>query len=142
MIRGGAGSGSGFTLIEVMAAFLIGAAALIAFMHTLKPTITSNNAARKHIDVSGALAEILDSTMTLPVSTLDGMNNTVHRSRQGVQVRLNVSSFSQSGADGILAGLDISRMRTLKVTAVSDTIRKMTATVSNYNDLVGARCYD
>lgn len=136
------GSQAGLTLLEVFAALIIGGIALTVFMHTLKPTINSNNAARKHIDVSGALAEILDSTMTLPVSTLDGMNNSVHRSRQGVQVRLNVSAFSQAGADGILAGLDISRMRTLKVTAVSDTARKMTATVSNYNDIVGARCYD
>ena len=131
----------GLTLIEILASMVIGGIALSAYMQAVKPTIANNKAGKKHIDITGALSEVLDSAMTQPVATLDVMNNLVFKSRQGVDVRLYVTSISQGEADAVLSGMDISRLRKLKVRAEIDTTRSLSTTVSNYQENSNGKCY-
>lgn len=131
----------GLTLLEVMAALLIIGAAMGAFLRTVKPTISANKANRKYVDLTGALAEVLDSAMTQPVSALDGMNGGTYNSRQGVPVKLTVSAMSQSEADASMPGMDVSRLRKLSVKAVGDSSRVISVTVSNYQDVATGKCY-
>ncbi len=131
----------GLTLVEVLVAVVVAGLGVAAFVRTVKPTITANKSNRAYVDLTGALSEILDSSMTQPVTTLDAMNGLTYQSRQGVNVRLTVTSYTQSDADGILTGLDVSRMRKLTVVAVADTLRGLSATVSNYQETSTGKCY-
>jgi prepilin-type N-terminal cleavage/methylation domain-containing protein len=135
------GNSRGLTLLEVMAALLIVGAAMGAFLQTVKPTITANKANRKYVDLTGALSEVLDSAMTQPVATLDGMNGNTYTSRQGVPVKLTVATMTQSSADAIMPGMDVSRLRKLSVKAVADSSRTISVTVSNYQDVSNGKCY-
>jgi prepilin-type N-terminal cleavage/methylation domain-containing protein len=131
----------GLTLLEILAAMVVISGAVAIFLKTAKPTITSNASNKKYIDVTGSLTEILDSAMTQPAVTLDLMNGNTYTSRQGVGVKLTVTSFSQGTADAIISGLDITKMRHVQVTAVTDTTRYLTATVSNYEQSTTTTCY-
>ena len=139
--RGRRNGERGMTLIEVLIALIITGIAATAFVRTVKSTISANKSNRKYIDITGALTEVLDSVMTLPVTTLDGMNGSTFTSRQGVGVTLMVSNLSQSSADAIISGMDVSRLRNLKITAVSDTSRTLGSTVSNYQQNFSGRCF-
>jgi Tfp pilus assembly protein PilV len=131
----------GISLIEVLIAMTVTSIALVAFVQTVKPTISGNKANRKYIDITAALSEVLDSAMTQPVSTLDLMGGTVVKSRQKVDVKVLVAAYSQAQADAMMAGLDVSRMRKVTVKAVVDTTRTLSATVSNYQESATGRCY-
>jgi prepilin-type N-terminal cleavage/methylation domain-containing protein len=131
----------GMTLLEILVAMVVAGLGVAAFLQTIKPTITLNKSNRGYLNLSGALSEVLDSCMTQPVSVLDGMNNMVFNSRQGVAVKLAVSTYTQGEADAILANLDVSRMRRLRVVAVIDTTRSLTATVSNYQENSTGKCF-
>jgi prepilin-type N-terminal cleavage/methylation domain-containing protein len=131
----------GLTLLEVLAALLIIGAAMGAFMRTVRPTIAANKANRKYVDLTGALSEVLDSAMTQPISVLDGMNGGTYNSRQGVPVKLTVATMTQSGADALMPGIDVSRLRKLSVKAVADSSRVISVTVSNYQDVATGKCY-
>lgn len=131
----------GLTLVEVIIAMLVTAAALVAFTQTVKPTISSNKSNKKYIDITAGLAEVLDSAMTQPVSSLDLMNGSIYNSRQGVGVKLSVSAYTQTQADALMPGLDVSRMRRLVVKAVADTLRTLSGTVSNYQESAAGKCY-
>jgi prepilin-type N-terminal cleavage/methylation domain-containing protein len=135
------GKQRGMTMLEVLVSMVVAGIGLAAFVQTVSPTIKANKSNRDYVDLSGALSEVLDSSMTQPVSTLDGMNGMTIKSRQGVNVKLIVSSYAQGQADGILAGLDVSRMRKLTVYAVTDTARTLSATVSNYQEVSAGKCY-
>jgi Tfp pilus assembly protein PilV len=136
-----AGRESGISLLEVVVAMVVGGIALVAFSQSAKPTIASNKTNKTYIDITGGLAEVLDSAMTQPVATLDLMNGNIYKSRQGVSVKVLVSSYTQAQADGLMPGLDISRMRKITVKAVADTIRTLSGTVSNYQEATNGRCY-
>lgn len=127
--------------MEILISMVVAGIGLAAFVQTVKPTITANKSNKGYEDLTGALAEILDSSMTQPVTTLDGMNGMVFKSRQGVSVKLQVSSYSQSEADALLSGLDISRMRKLKVMASTDSTKSLSGTVSNYQETVNGKCF-
>jgi len=131
----------GLTLLEILVSMVVAGIGVAAFVQTTRPAITANKSNKGYEDLTGALAEILDSSMTQPVTTLDGMNGMIFKSRQGVNVKLAVASYSQAEADAILAGLDISRMRKLKVMAQSDTTKSLSGTVSNYQETVSGKCY-
>jgi prepilin-type N-terminal cleavage/methylation domain-containing protein len=131
----------GISLIEVIVAMFVGGVALTVFTQTVKPTIKGNKTNRTYIDITAGLSEVLDSAMTQPVTTLDGMNGNVYRSRQGVNVKVSVSLYTQAQADGMMPGLDISRMRKITVKAVADTLRTLSGTVSNYQELANGKCY-
>lgn len=135
------GNQGGMTLLEVLVSMVVAGIGLAAFVQTVKPTIAANRSNRDYVDLTGALSEILDSAMTQSVTTLDGMTGQVYKSRQGVSVKLTVASYTQSGADGILPGLDVSRMRKLTVVAVADTTRSLSGTVSNYQESAAGKCY-
>jgi len=147
-IRQQAGGGSfvarsqrGLTLIEILAAFAVVGLAVSAFVRTSKPAIAVNKSNKATVDITGGLAEILDSVMVQPVTVLDGMSGQSFNSRQGTTIRLMVSSYSQADADAILMGIDVSWLRTLTVTAVSDTSRHLSTTVSNYQGSSIGRCF-
>jgi len=131
----------GLTLLEVMIAMMVTGVALMAFTQTVKPTISSNNSNRKYIDITAGLSEVLDSAMTQSVTTLDLMNGNTYTSRQGVGVKLSVSLYTQAQADAMMPGLDVSRMRKLTVKSVTDTLRTLSGTVSNYQEVTGGKCY-
>jgi prepilin-type N-terminal cleavage/methylation domain-containing protein len=132
---------AGVTLVEILIAMIVASLGVAAFLQTIKPTISANKSNRQYVDMSGALSEILDSSMTQPVATLDGMNGAIFKSRQGVNVRLTVAPYTQSAGDAILLGLDVSRMRKLTVVAVLDSLRSLSATVSNYQEVTTGKCY-
>ncbi|MEO6095194.1 MAG: hypothetical protein ABIW76_05805 [Fibrobacteria bacterium] len=132
---------NGISLLEVVVAMMVAGVALVAFTQSVKPTIKGNKTNKAYIDITGGLAEVLDSAMTQPVASLDLMNGNVYRSRQGVSVKVSVSSYTQSQADALMPGLDISRMRKITVKSVADTIRTLSGTVSNYQEALGGRCY-
>jgi Tfp pilus assembly protein PilV len=129
------------TLIEVMIAMMVTGMAIVAFTQSVKPTISGNKSNRKYIDITAALSEVLDSAMTQPVSALDGMNNRVFKSRQGVSVKVLVSPYTQVQADALMPGLDVSRMRKIVVKAVADSLRTLSGTVSNYQESASGKCY-
>ncbi len=131
----------GLTLLEILAAMVVIGATITIFLRTAEPTIASNASNKKYIDVTGSLSEILDSAMTQPVVTLDLMNGQTYTSRQGIAVKLTVTSFTQGAADSILPGLDISKMRHIKASAVSDSTRYLTVTVSNYQQSTSSTCF-
>jgi prepilin-type N-terminal cleavage/methylation domain-containing protein len=131
----------GMTLIEILVGLAIIGVAVTAYVRTSRPSLSINNSSRKSVDITSALAEILDSLMVQPVASLDGASGSTFHSRQGVDVILTTSSLNQSAADAIVTGLDISRMRTLMVKAVSDSTRKLSTTVSNYQEQANSRCY-
>lgn len=131
----------GISMLEVVVAMMVAGVALAAFMQSVKPAIKGNKTNKAYIDITGGLAEVLDSAMTQPVASLDLMNGNIYRSRQGVSVKVAVSSYTQAQADGLMAGLDISRMRKITVRSVTDTVRTLSGTVSNYQEAVGGRCY-
>ncbi len=129
------------SLIEVMIAMMVTGIALTAFVQTVQPTISGNKSNKKYIEITAALSEVLDSAMTQPVSSLDLMNGSTYKSRQGVNVKLSVSSYTQAQADAMMAGLDVSRMRRIVVKAVVDTTRTLSGTVSNYQEVSAGKCY-
>jgi Tfp pilus assembly protein PilV len=131
----------GISMLEVVVAMMVAGVALAAFMQSVKPAIKGNKTNKAYIDITGGLAEVLDSAMTQPVASLDLMNGNVYRSRQGVSVKVLVSSYTQAQADGLMPGLDISRMRKITVKSVADTVRTLSGTVSNYQEAMGGRCY-
>lgn len=131
----------GMSLIEVMIAMMVTGIALTAFVQTVQPTISGNKSNKKYIEITAALSEVLDSAMTQPVSSLDLMNGSTYKSRQGVNVKLSVSSYTQAQADAMMAGLDVSRMRRIVVKAVVDTTRTLSGTVSNYQEVSAGKCY-
>lgn len=132
---------SGMSLVEVMIAMMVTGVALVAFVQSVKPTIASNKSNRKYIDITAGLSEVLDSAMTQPVSSLDNMNGNVYKSRQGVDVKLVVSAYTQVQADAVMPGLDVSRMRKIIVKAVADTTRTLSGSVSNYQEATAGKCY-
>ena len=95
----------GLTLIEILISLVVAGIGVSAFLQTVKPTIAMNKSNKNYVDLSGALAEILDSAMTQPVAVLDSMNGKVFNSRQGVSVKLRVSNYTSSEADAIMTGL-------------------------------------
>lgn len=131
----------GISLIEVIMAMFVGGIALLAFTQTVKPTISGNKSNRKYIDITAGLSEVLDSAMTQPVLSLDAMNGNVYRSRQGVDVKVAVSLYTQAQADALMPGLDVSRMRKITVKAVADTMRTLHGTVSNYQEPSNGKCF-
>ncbi len=131
----------GLTLIEILISLVVAGIGVAAFLQTVKPTIAMNKSNRNYVDLSGALSEILDSAMTQPVTVLDSMNGKVFNSRQGVNVKLVVTNYTASEADAIMTGLDISRMRKLQVFALTDTLRRLGTTVSNYQEVSTGKCY-
>jgi prepilin-type N-terminal cleavage/methylation domain-containing protein len=138
---GGLSGQKGLSLIEVLIAMMVTSIALVAFVQSVKPTISGNKSNRKYIDITSALSEVLDSVMTQPVSTLDLMGGTVVKSRQKLDVKVLVAAYSQAQADAMMAGLDVSRMRKLTVKAVADTMRTLSATVSNYQESAAGKCF-
>jgi prepilin-type N-terminal cleavage/methylation domain-containing protein len=139
--RSGKEGQRGISLVEVIVAMFVAGIALAVFTQTVKPTIHGNKTNRKYIDITAGLSEVLDSAMTQPVAALDGMNGKVYRSRQGVDVKVSVSLYTQAQADGLMPGLDISRMRKITVKAVADTLRALSGTVSNYQELANGKCF-
>lgn len=131
----------GLTLIEIMAAMMIGAAAISIFMKTTNPTIKSNHSNKKFIEVTGGLSEILDSAMTQSVTNLDLMNGKTYTARQGAKGKLTVTSLTQGDADAIISGLDISKIRKVKVTSITDTTRTLSVIVSNYQLSTTGTCF-
>ena len=129
------------SLIEVMIAMVITGIALVAFTQSVKPAIKSNKSNRKYIDITAGLSEVLDSAMTQPVSILDGMSGSTYTSRQGVDVKVSVSGYTQSQADALMPGLDISRIRKITVKAVADTVRTLSGMVSNYQEIANGKCF-